>query len=140
MIKWIKEHRKRLLQHIGTPANSALAHPWPARGEPASADRFLEFGEEEGDGEGDGEDDDRAHDDDERARDEENSDTQEAPAPGEDNSDTQEAYGGAKRSEEAYGGPGGSEIPSKSMKPNMRHDTRYYENIRRYLRAKSMKG
>jgi hypothetical protein len=26
------------------------------------------------------------------------------------------------------------------MKPNMRHDTRYYENIRRYLRAKSMKG
>ena len=68
-------------------------------GEPASAERFMEL--EEGEGEDGDEEDDLAHDDvDERARDE--------------------------------------DTPAQSMKPKIRHNTNYYENVRRYLRAKSM--
>jgi len=65
-------------------------------GEPASAERFMELGEGEGN-----EGDDRAHDDvDERARDE--------------------------------------DTPAQSTKPKIQHNTNYYENIRRYLQAKSI--
>jgi hypothetical protein len=76
------------------------------KGEPASAEGFMELGE--GEGEGD-EGDDVAHDDvDERAQDE-NQETSDTPAP----------------------------APARSMRPKIRHDTRYYENIRRSLWAKS---
>jgi len=84
-------------------------------GEPASAERFLELGEGEGDGEEEeDDDDDRVHDVDERARNE-----------NEENSDTPQANGGS-----------GTPVPS--MKPKIRHDTTYYESIRRYLRARSI--
>jgi hypothetical protein len=81
-------------------------------GEPASAERFMELGEGEGEEEGD---ENREHDDvDERARDE--------------ISDTQDVDGGS----------GAPATPAPSMRPKIGHDTRYYENIRRYLRAKSI--
>ena len=67
-------------------------------GEPASAGRFMELGEGEGEDEGD------------------------------EISDTQDVDGGS----------GAPATPAPSMRPKIRHDTRYYENIRRYLRAKSI--